>query len=339
MPSVLIMPPALFGVTGPHVEMLREAGFGVHYPDRGDLTGEMETILALRGAAATIAAGEPYTETVVSSLPDLRVISRWGVGVDRIDLDAVTRRGVAVTITPASNHEAVAEHTLALPLALSRSLVRQNREVRQGVWAKAPLLPLRGRTLGLIGLGRIGRSVAVRVAQFRMRLLAYDLAPDLEFARTSVIELVDLDTLLAEADYVSLHLPLTASSSGLINHATLSRMKPGSFLLNTSRGGLVVEEDLVSALQSGHLAGAGLDVFQQEPPPIENPLLQLENVVVTAHMAGVDTQSSIDMAVKAAQNIIDLYQGSWPQDSIVNPAVGRSWSVTGKDKLHSTENQ
>jgi phosphoglycerate dehydrogenase-like enzyme len=187
------------------------------------------------------------------------------------------------------------------------------------------LLPLRGRTLGLIGLGRIGRSVALRAAQFRMRLLAYDSAPDLEFARTSAIELVDLDTLLAEADYVSLHLPLTASSSGLINRATLSKMKPGSFLLNTSRGGLVVEEDLISALQSGHLAGAGLDVFQQEPPPVENPLLELENVVVTAHMAGVDIQSSIDMAVKAAQNIIDLYHGLWPQDSIVNSAVRQSW--------------
>jgi D-3-phosphoglycerate dehydrogenase / 2-oxoglutarate reductase len=325
MPNVLIMPSALFGVTGPHVEILHKAGFEVHYPDRGDLTGETETILALRGVAATIAAGEPYTERVVSNLPDLRVISRWGVGVDRIDLDAVTRRGVAVTITPASNHEAVAEHTLALLLALSRSIVRQNREVRQGSWNKTPLLPLRGRALGLIGLGRIGRSVALRAAQFQMRLLAFDSAPDPEFARTSTIELVDLDTLLAQADYVSLHLPLTPSSIGLINRETLSRMKPGSFLLNTSRGGLVVEEDLVSALQSGHLAGAGLDVFRQEPPSIENPLLQLENVVVTAHMAGVDIQSSIDMAVKAAQNIIDLYQGLWPQDSIVNSAVRQSW--------------
>jgi len=325
MPRVLIMPAALFGVTGPHVEMLHKTGFEVHYPDRGDLTGEKETILALCGAAATIAGGEPYNQRVVSSLPDLRVISRWGVGVDRIDLDAVTRRGVAVTITPASNHEAVAEHALALLLALSRSIVRQNREVRQGVWNKAPLLPLRGRTLGLIGLGRIGRSVALRAAQFRMRLLAYDSAPDLAFAGTSGIELVDLDTLLAEADYVSLHLPLTPSSIGLINRETLSRMKPGSFLLNTSRGGLVVEADLVSALESGHLAGAGLDVFRQEPPPIENPLFQLENVVVTAHMAGVDIQSSIDMAVKAAQNIIDLYKGIWPEDTIVNPAVGRSW--------------
>jgi len=325
MPRVLIMPAALFGVQGPHIEMLHQAGFEVHYPDRCELTGEGETIAALRGAAAILAAGEPYSERVVTSLPDLRVIARWGVGTDRIDLDAVTRCGIAVTITPASNHEAVAEHTMALLLALSRSLMRQNREVRQGVWIKTPLLPLRGRTLGLIGLGRIGRSVALRAAQFRMRLLAFDSVPDPEFARASAVELVDLDTLLTQADYVSLHLPLTPSSIGLINRERLSRMKPGSFLLNTSRGGLIVEADLVSALESGHLAGAGLDVFEQEPPAIENPLFRMENVIVTAHMAGVDTQSSIDMAVQAAQNIIALHRGTWPQDSIVNSALGRDW--------------
>lgn len=325
MPRVLIMPEALLGLTGPHVDILHTAGFEVDYPSRGGLIGEEETVLALRGVAATIAAGEPYTERVISGLSGLRVISRWGVGVDRIDVDAVTRRGVAVTITPASNHEAVAEHTMALLLALSRSLVRQNREVRQGVWSKAPLRPLRGMTLGLIGLGRIGRSVALRAAQFRMKLLAYDSVPDLAFARTWGIELVALDTLLARADYVSLHLPLTPFSSGLVNCHALSRMKPGSFLVNTSRGGLVVEEDLHSALQSGHLAGAALDVFQQEPPPIESPLLGLENVIVSAHMAGVDTQSCLDMAVSAAQNIIDLYQGNWPKDSIVNSAVEPGW--------------
>jgi phosphoglycerate dehydrogenase-like enzyme len=312
-------------MAGPHVDMLRRAGFQVLYPARAGLTGELETIDAARGVAATLAGGEPYTERVISNLPDLRVISRWGVGVDRIDLEAVSRCGVVVTITPAGNHEAVAEHTLALLLALSRSLIRQNSEVRQGVWTKAPLLPLRGKTLGLIGLGRIGRSVALRAAPFRMRVVAYDLAPDVEWARASGVELVDLDILLSEADYVSLHLPLMPSSIGLINRQVLSRMKPGSFLVNTSRGGLVVEEDLFAALSSGYLAGAGLDVFAQEPLPAESPLLRLENVLLTPHMAGVDTQSTMDMAVQAAQNIIDLYQGRWPQDSVVNPNVRHVW--------------
>lgn len=325
MPTVVITPEVLFGQQGPHTDMLRGAGFEVRFPHRGGMTEEAETIEALRGAAATLAGGEPYTERVLAELPDLRVISRWGVGVDRVDLDAVTRRGVAVAITPSSNHEAVAEHTLALLLALARSLAKNNREIRQGIWTKVPLLPLRGRTLGLIGLGRIGQSVAVRAAQFRLRVIAYDPAPNVAFAQTQGIELIDLDTLLSRSDYVSLHLPLSPSTSGLINRETLSRMKPGSFLVNTARGGLVVEEDLFAALQSGHLAGAGLDVFVQEPPSLSNPLLSLENVLVTSHMAGVDVQSSLDMAVEAAQSIIDLCQGRWPHHKVINASIQPGW--------------
>jgi len=325
MPIVVITPEVLFQQQGPHIEMLREAGFDVRFPHRGGLTEEVETIEAVREAVATIAGSEPYTERVLAALPNLRVISRWGVGVDCIDLDAVTRHGVAVAITPGSNHEAVAEHTMALLLALTRSLARQNREIRQGAWIKVPLLPLRGRTLGLVGMGRIGQSVVVRAAQFRPRLIAYDPVPDVTFARTHSVELVDLDTLLAEADYVTLHLPSTPSTIGLINRKTLSQMKPGSFLVNTSRGGLVVEEDLLVALRSGHLAGAGLDVFAQEPPSRENPLFRLDNVLVTAHMAGVDVQSSMDMAVQAAQSIIDLQQGRWPHQTVVNSALRPAW--------------
>lgn len=325
MPVVVITSEVILHAQGPHLEMLRNTGMEVRYPSRRGFTAEAETIEALRGAAATIAGSEPYTELVLGNLPELRVISRSGVGVDRIDLDAVTRHGVAVAITPNGNCEAVAEHAMALLLALTRSLLRQSLEVRRGAWDRAPLLPLRGRTLGLIGMGRIGKSVALRAAQFRLRLIAYDPLPDVAFARTHGIELVDLDTLLAQADYVTLHLPLTPATKGLINGQTLARMKPGGLLVNTSRGGLVVEEDLLSALQSGHLAGAGLDVFQQEPPSSNNRLVQLENVLVTPHVAGVDHQSCADMAVQAAQNIIDLYHGRWPEGSIVNPAIRSGW--------------
>jgi phosphoglycerate dehydrogenase-like enzyme len=155
--------------------------------------------------------------------------------------------------------------------------------------------------------------------------MAYDSQPDMAFARTHGIELVDLDTLLKEADYVTLHVPLTPSTKGLISSKTLSQMKLGSLLINTSRGDLVVEEDLVAALQSGHLAGAGLDVFSREPPSLGSRLLQIENVLLTPHMAGVDTQSSSDMAVQAAQTIIDLYHGDWPEDFIANPTVRDRW--------------
>ena len=324
MPTVAITPEVLLSIPGAHLEMLQIAGMSIRYPSRG-LTTEIETIEALQDAAATIAGGEPYTERVLARLPNLRVISRWGVGFDRVDLEAASRRGVAVAITPRSNHEAVAEHTMALLLALARSLTQRNQEVRCGVWTKIPLQPLRGKTLGLIGLGRIGKSVALRAAQFRLRMLACESFPDEGFVRSHGIELADLNTLLAQADYVTLHVPLTADTQGLINRETLSRMKAGSFLVNTSRGGLIVETDLIDAIVSGHLAGAGLDVFAQEPPSPDNPLFRLDNVLATPHMAGVDVQSSTDMAVQAAQTIIHLYHGRWPEEFLVNPAIKPGW--------------
>ena len=325
LPTVMIFIPTLQKTPGRHVDLLREAGFTVCYPPNPDVAKEHELISVLQGVSATIAAGEPYNEQVVSSLPDLRVISRWGVGVDRIDLDAVTRHRVVVTITPTANHEAVAEHTVALLLALSRSLVLRNDQVHQGLWLRKVSLPLRGKTLGLVGLGRIGRSVAVRAKAFRMQLLAYEAYPDQSFVQSHGIELLDLNTLLARSDYISLHLPLTEQTSGLINRQKIARMKKGALLINTARGGLVVEEDLVEALRSGQLGGAALDVFVQEPIARDHPLLQLENVLVTDHSAGIDTRSVEDMAIESAQNIIALYRGDWPAASVVNSTLGLKW--------------
>lgn len=324
MPTVVIAWDMLFPFAGPHVEQLRRAGFDVRLAEKR-LASEAETIEALRGVAAVIAGGEPYTHRVLASLPELRVVSRAGVGTDRVDTEAATRHRVVVTITPAGNHEAVAEHALTMLLALARSVVRHDQEVRRGVWSRGALQPLRGRTLGIVGLGRIGRAVAVRAAAFRMRLLACEEFPDAEFVRHHGIELVDLDRLLALSDFVTLHVPLTAQTRGLINRTTLAGMKRGSYLVNTARGGLVVEPDLLEALRSGQLAGAGLDVFNEEPTPAHNPLLQLENVLVSPHLAGGDIQGLNDMALAAAQNIIDLHQGKWPEGSVVNPAVRPAW--------------
>lgn len=324
MATVMITVDQLIGAPGPHLEILREAGFEVRHAPRA-LKGEEETIQALLGISATIAGGEPYSERVLSSLPDLRVVSRWGVGVDRIDLEAATRHGVAIAVTPGANHEAVAEHAIAMLLATARSLLKHDHQMRQGLWDRFSSLPLRGKTLGLIGLGRIGRSVAVRARAFRARILAYESFPDDAFVQTHGIELVDLDSLLSQSDYVSLHVPLTEVTQGLINHQTLSRMKRGSFLINTARGGLVVEEDLAAALQSGQLAGAALDVFAQEPIGDDNPLLEFENVLMNPHIAGVDTQAVEDMSVESAQNIVDLSRGTWPEGSVVNWAIPSSW--------------
>ena len=325
MPTVVIFIQALQDRTGPHLDLLREAGLTLRFPPKPDLTDEQETIQVLQGVSATLAGGEPYSRRVMAALPDLRVISRWGVGVDRIDLEAVTRRKVVVTITPTANHEAVAEHAMALLLAVSRFLVRRNDEIHRGLWVRRSSLPLREKTLGLIGLGRIGRSVAVRAEAFRMRLLAHEAFPDRDFARKHGIELVDLDTLLAGSDYISLHVPLTEETRGLINRRTIARMKQGALLVNTSRGGLVVEEDLVAALKSGRLGGAGLDVFVEEPIRRDHPLLDLDNVLASDHTAGIDTRSVEAMAMEAARNIVELYRGGWPALAVANPAVRGTW--------------
>ncbi|MDE2964019.1 MAG: phosphoglycerate dehydrogenase [Acidobacteriota bacterium] len=325
MPSVMIFIQFLQDPNGPHVKLLREAGLEVRFPPRPDITDEEENIRVLQGVSATIAGGEPYSRRVMAALPDLRVISRWGVGVDRVDLEAVTDSNAVVTITPSANHEAVAEHAVALLLAVSCFLAQRNDEIHRGLWERRCSLPLREKALGLVGLGRIGRSVAVRAEAFRMRLLAHEAYPDREFAQRHGIELVDLDTLLARSDYVTLHVPLTEETRGLINRRTLSRMKPGALLVNTSRGGLVVEEDLVDALKSGHLGGAGLDVFVQEPIQGDHPLLELDNVLVSDHTAGIDTRSVEAMAVEAARNIVELYRGGWPAGAVANPAVRDTW--------------
>jgi D-3-phosphoglycerate dehydrogenase len=325
MPTALIVPTVLYQSPGRHADLLREAGFDLKYPEPRDAFNEVETISMLEGCAAVIAGGEAYSERVLAALPDLRVVARAGVGFDMVDLAAATKHRVAVAITPSGNYEAVAEHALTMLFALAKGMVRQDRDVRNGVWSRTVLQPLRGKTLGVVGLGRIGRASALRGAAFRMNVLACEAYPDHDFVKKHGIELVELDELLARSDYVTLHVPLNDETRGLINRDTLAHMKPTAFIVNTARGGLIVEEDLLAALKSGQIAGAGLDVFAQEPTPPHNPLLSLPNVLASPHMAGVDTQSVEDMAVESARNIVDLYQGRWPEAAIVNADLKPDW--------------
>jgi phosphoglycerate dehydrogenase-like enzyme len=319
MPKVLIATPTLAGVDGPFLQLLRDAGHEVVYPRLRKPLTEDELLAELGGVAACVAGFEPYTRRVLSSCPELRVIARNGVGYDAVDVAAATERGVAVTVTPGVNQESVAEHTFALLLAVARSVVPQHAAIRGGEFRRIAGVPLRDRTLGLVGLGRIGREVAVRAAAFRMRVLAHDPVPDARFVEQQRITLVPLDRLLAESDFVSLHVPLTKESRHLIDARALGLMKPTALLVNTARGELVCEDALVRALQDGRLAGAGLDVFAEEPPPRDHPLRQLENVVCTAHTAGIDLQARADMAMLAAGAIVALGRGEWPEHQVVNP--------------------
>jgi D-3-phosphoglycerate dehydrogenase / 2-oxoglutarate reductase len=321
MPKVLIAPMTLAGLEGAFVQTLRAAGFELVYPPRATQMTEDELLPVLKGIDASVAGSEPYTRRVLEANPSLKVIARVGVGYDAVDVAAATERGVAVTITPGANHDAVAEHTFALILALVKDLVAQHNALKAGSWPRKTNLPLRGRTLGLAGLGRIGKAVALRGVCFGMKLAAYEPFPDPVFVQQHGVQLMSFEELLADSDFLSLHMPLTPQTRHLINKKTLGRMKPTAFLINTARGGMVCEADLVDALKTKRIAGAALDVFEDEPPSPTNALLALDNVVLTPHAAGGDLQSRDDMAAMAARSIAALSKGEWPAEQIVNQEV------------------
>ena len=232
---------------------------------------------------------------------------------------------MALTITPGTNQESVAEQTFAFLLALCRNLVILDKDIHQGGWDHRLVAPVRGKTLGLVGLGRIGQAVAVRAHAFGMTIVAYDPVVDLAFDERYQITRMNLDELLARSDVVSLHMPLNDQTRGVVNREFLARMRAGALLINTSRGGLVVESDLRDSLVSGHLAGAGLDVLNHEPPEPGNPLLGLPNVILSPHVAGTDYQSMSDMAELAARYIVELYHNRWPAECVVNRELKEGW--------------
>lgn len=319
MAKVLIASAMLADKEMAFLNVLRDAGLEVVYPSKRKQLNEEELMEALPGAVATLAGSENYSRRIIEAFPDLRVIARIGVGYDAVDVAAATENGVTVTVTPGANHESVAEHTFALMLALARGIVPQHSAISGGGWQRIVGVPLRDRTLGLVGLGRVGQAVAIRAVAFRMRVLAYDPMPDAAFAERNGIPLVSLERLLSESDFVSLHLPLTKATSGMIDGPALARMKPTAFLINTARGGIVHEDALVDALRAGWIAGAALDVFTEEPPPADHPLTKFENVICTAHTAGVDLQARDDMALLAARSVAALSLGNWSEANVVNP--------------------
>ncbi|QDT47216.1 Glyoxylate/hydroxypyruvate reductase B [Symmachiella dynata] len=329
MPRVMISPPLLYKKPGPYSERLEAAGFEVVYPDSPGFTqqtSEADLVAAFQGISATLASGELYSPSLLEACPDLRVVSRVGVGYDQVNVPACTERKIAVSITPNANHECVAEHAFALMLDIARTVTQTDREMRSGQWKPHIMQNVRERTLGIIGLGRIGRSMAIRARAFRMNVIAAEQFPNAEFNAEHNIEIVSLDELLKRSDVISVHAPLTEETRGLINKETIAKMKPGVFFVNTARGGLVVEADLIPALESGHIAAAGLDVFEEEPTPADNPLLKLDNVVALPHIGGVDEKSLRDMADEAAANIVAMSKGTWPPTAIVNEAdIRETW--------------
>ncbi|MGI6419895.1 MAG: phosphoglycerate dehydrogenase [Thermoguttaceae bacterium] len=325
MPRVLIAPVYLQTPQGRHVDILKGAGFDVRFPSPGANLSDPQVLLEeLSGVDATLASIEPYPRTVLER-STLRVIARNGVGYDAIDVAAATARGILVTNTPGANKEAVAEHAIALMLAVAHGFPKRDRLVRSGRWERKPMRRLAGQTLGLVGLGAIGREVALRALALGVRVVASDPAPPEEFLRQYAVELVSFEELLGRADMVSLHLPCNAQTNGFFDAGVFAKMKAGAVFINTARGALVDEDALVAALRSGRLAGAGLDVFQQEPLPANHPLLEIDTALLCPHMAGLDEQSLEAMARLAAESIVESYRGRPPGERVVNREIAGSW--------------
>lgn len=264
--------------------------------------------------------GPPVTSQVLSGMPDCELVVRWGVGYDQIDVEAATSLGIAVANCPSYCTSTVAEHAIALLLAVTRKLTQRDRSIRAGEFAGSgwSCEAIGGRTLGVVGTGRIGRRVAELGQAFGCRVLGHDIFPSSN--PPPGVEMVGLRELLEGSDFVSLHLPLTAASHHLMDDERLGWMKPGAVLVNTSRGRVVDEAALVGALRSGALSGAGLDVFEVEPLPPTSPLLELETVVMTPHEASSSPTSLANLRAEMCATTAAWLATGW-SDAVVNPAV------------------
>jgi len=311
-------PPALTGSTAE--PRLRGLGKVTIHTERG-ADDEAELIRRIENAevVVNIRAYARFTDRVLIACPRLRLVSIWGTGVDNVDLEACRRHGVYVTNTPGVNADAVAEHTIALMLAVARKIPAMDRDTRAGQWPRGLLVQSRGKTLGVIGLGEIGRRVAQLGRGLGMTVLAWSLGPDAGRAAAVGATPVPLDELLHRADVVSLHLRLSDRTRGFLDAARLARMKPTAFLVNTARGALIDRDALVAALREVRLAGAGLDVFDEEPLPAGHPLAALPNVVLTPHNAGMTPEVIEGGLHRALENIEHFLKGV-PRNIVVAPS-------------------
>lgn len=309
-------------VTAPHwapsaQDIVHSAGGQITFLPEPITEDVLATQLAATGAQALVLRGsKPVSDRVLAAAPALKIVAKNGAGVDSVDLAAARQRGVAVAVAPAANADAVAEHALALMLALTRQLPALDRLVRGGRWVDSTWQgrDFRGAVVGIVGYGSIGRSTARLAAALGARVLVLRPHGQADNHATEP----DLDRFLAQIDILSLHCPLTERTHGLIGERELSLMRRGSLLINTARGPVVNETALLQALQSGHLEAAGLDTFDTEPLPAGSPLLALPNVLLTPHVAGVTRNAALQVAHITARNIVDyLATGTLPAHHLV----------------------
>jgi D-3-phosphoglycerate dehydrogenase / 2-oxoglutarate reductase len=317
-----VLLPHTMGKAGVDVMRRRDDVEVVVYP-AGIKQAELLPILS--DAAGIALSGTPYKQTEMDASPAMQVVARIGVGYDAVEVPALTARHVPLMVAGSANSTSVAEHAFHLMMALAKRTPALDAMVRKGTWAdRHSGLPmeLSGKIVLIVGFGRIGTRSARRCQGFDMNVLIYDpYVPAEKITAAGCERVTDLDAALPRADFVSVHCPKNPETVGLFNAARLARMKRGAYIVNTARGGIIDEPALHGALTSGHLAGAGLDVFDMEPTPVNNTLLQLDQVITSPHMAGVTTESVAGMAVVTAENILSVLDGQPNRDNVINQEV------------------
>jgi len=276
---------------------------------------EEDVIAACKDADALINQYAPITRRVIENLENCKVISRYGVGFNTIDITAATEKRMIVANVTDYCLDEVSDHALSFILSCSRKITQLNNAVKSGVWdfkMAVPVFRLRGLTLGLVGFGNIPQNVARKAQAFGLNIISYDPFVSKELAKEHNVELVELEELCERSDYISVHVPLTMSTKGMISDDQFNRMKKEAYIINTARGEVIDEKALIRALQAGKIAGAGLDVLEEEPINPNNPLYKMDNVVLTPHSAFYSVESQIELKRKAAQNVVDVLSGCYP---------------------------
>ena len=297
---------------GPHHQILEDAGFEI-IRERGPLP-EKRMLDLVGDIDAFLCGDDEITSKVIDrALPRLKVVSKYGIGLDKIDVEYLTDKGVPLTFCPGVNHTTVSEHTFALMLALFRKLVKEANHVAKGEWVRVTGNEIMGKTLSIIGLGRIGKEVAIRANAFGMKVIGYDLYWDEDFARgNQIIRAKSIDEALEQGDVVSLHVNLSDETRELINRERLSKMKDGVVILNCARGEIIHTQDVIDALHAGKIGGYGTDVLDIEPPPPDHPMLNAPNTVITPHIGSRTFESVERQATMAARNLVLALRGETP---------------------------
>jgi len=309
----LLVSPTSYGKNDSRLKTELEAQVGeVIYNPTGKPLTSAEVEQLLPGIDGYIAGLDGIDANALKTADRLKVIARYGVGFDNVDLAAAREKGIVVTNTPGANSVSVAELAIGLLLALARQIPEAVNAVHQGKWPRYLGVSLEGKTVGILGLGAIGKQLARRLTGFDCKILAFDPFADTAFAKDNHIELATMEEVIEKADFVSLHLPLLPETRGIVNDNFLNKMKKGSFLINTSRGEAVDEDALLKALQSGHLKGAGLDAFTLEPPDPKNPLLALPQVIATPHLGAQTDGATSNMGWLAMRDCLAVLKNEKP---------------------------